>query len=144
MADSAREQILDALVVVVKGVAGVGDVSRGKIDPLDIRRYPAAFIVPATDPAQHLLNDVLDRLWDVSLFLWIKTQGDQSETQETFIAKVKKVMAADNTLGGRVHDITEGVTHQPFPLTEDMTETGIVIEYTINYRTPRTDPYTLV
>lgn len=143
MADSIRERIFAAVETVMLAVDGIGQVSRGKIDPLAIQRYPAAFILPGADLVTEELNTLLTRDLQVFIFLWIRAQVDIHKVVEVVLPKVQQAMVADNTLGGLTIDVTETEVQQPFPLSEDQSEAGLVIDYAIKYRVRRDNPYAI-
>ena len=142
MANSVRENILAEIETILKAIPGIGNVTRGKIDALDVQLFPAAFIVTGGDDATELFTGILDRTLAVLIFLWVKTEAEQPESLETFLAQIKAAMVADLTLNDTCHYLTEGPTHEPFPLNEEMSEAGIMVEYYVRYRTPLADPYT--
>lgn len=139
--DSVREQIFAAVEVVVTAVEEIGQVSRGKVDPLAIQRYPAAFIMPGFDSVTEYMGDFIDREMQLFLFLWFHTEVDIHKSIEAFLPKVQMAMAADYTLGGLTKDLTETAVDQPFPLSDDQNDAGVMIEYRTIYRVRRTDPY---
>ncbi len=141
--NSVREQIFIAVETELKEVAELKHVTRGKIDPLMIPDYPACFIVPGGDVVTEDLNNAcLDRDLTVFLFLWIKTQSPfVHKAIEEILPKVQQKMVADYTLGGLTIDIQETNVHEPFPLSENQTEAGVVLEYAVRYRVNRSNPY---
>jgi len=141
MANSLREQIFMAFKTVIEGVDGIGQVSRGKIDPLAINRYPAAFILPGLDQVSEDLNTLVTRDMQVFLFLWFFVQVDIHLAMEAFLPKVQQAVADDYTLGGVVIDISETAIEAPFPLSDDQTQAGVVMEFLVKYRTRRDNPY---
>ena len=140
--NSVRENILSEIETILKAIPGIGNVARGKIDALDVQQFPAAFIVTGSDDADELFTGILDRTLTVLIFLWVKTEDGQPELLETWLATIKAAMVADLTLNNTCHYITEAQTHEPFPLNEEMTEAGVMVEYAVRYRTPLADPYT--
>lgn len=141
MADSIREQIFQKIEDALQDVPELGTVTRGKIDPMAIQKYPACFIVPGADSVTEYMGDLVDREMTVNLFLWIRTQTNIHKELERVLPAVQKKMVADNTLGGKTIDVTEIQAGEPFPMVEDQSEAGIVIEYRTLYRVKRTDPY---
>ena len=143
MADSIRELIFAAVETELKEVTELKYVTRGKIDPLTIPNYPACFIVPGGDAVVEDLNSAfLDRELIVFLFLWIKTQSPYvHKVIEEILPHVQQKMVADYTLGGLTIDIQESSVHEPFPLTENQSEAGVVLEYAVRYRVNRSNPY---
>ena len=143
MAVSVREQIFAAIETELNEVAELKHVTRGKIDPLTIPDYPACFIVPGGDVVTEDLNSTfLDRELTVFLFIWIKTQSQFVHSAiEEILPKVQQKMVADYTLGGLTIDVQETNVHEPFPLTENQTEAGVVLEYAVRYRVNRANPY---
>lgn len=142
--DSVRESIFLAIQNVLKGVSGIGDVKRGELDALEILVYPAASVMPGADNVVEYLNTRIDRQLTIYTFLWIKTQGNIAVEIEAFLPKVQQAMVADHTLGGWVIDITEVSVHEPFPLSEETTDAGVILEHAVIYRVNRQDPYSQV
>jgi len=141
MADSVRQQIFIAIETMLQAVDGIGQVSRGKIDPLVIQNYPAAFIMPGYDQVADEMNTLITRDMQVFVFLWFRSQIDIHLTLEAFLPKVQQTVAADHTLGGKTIDINETAIEQPFPLNDEQTEAGVVMELRVLYRTRRDNPY---
>jgi len=141
MADSIREQVFQAVQSTLEAIDGIGQVSRGKIDPLAINRYPAAFIMPGFDGVTDDLNTVITRDLQVFVFLWFAAQVDIHLTMEAFLPLVQQAMAADHTLGGVAIDLSETSIDAPFPLNDEQTQAGIVMEFAVKYRTLRSNPY---
>jgi hypothetical protein len=143
VANSVREQIFAAIETELKEVAELNYVTRGKIDPLRIPNHPACFVVPGGDVVTEDTNNVrYDRELTVFLFLWIKTQSPfVHKAIEEVLPKVQMKMVEDYKLGGLTIDVQETNVHEPFPLTEDQTEAGVVLEYAVRYRVNRFNPY---
>lgn len=141
MPDAHREKIFTALENVLKGVQGIGDVRRGKIDPLSINNYPAAFVLPGGDTVVEFIGNKILRELTAFTFLWIRTQENIHITLEAILPKVQQALAADHTLGGLTIDVTEVSVHEPFPLNELESEAGVVLEHLVRYRVLREDPF---
>lgn len=140
MADSRRETIFKKIEVILQAIDGIGDVGRGKIDALEIQRYPAAFVYPGADNVSEYLGDYIDRDMEVFIFGWQKAQTDIALEVEAFLPKVQAALAAAWTLTGSAIDLSEtGVSERI--LTEDQTEGGFIINYNCKYRLKRSDPY---
>lgn len=139
--DSVREKIFGAVKTKTEVIDGIGQVSRGKIDPLSINRYPALFILPGFDQVNEYLGEFIDRELQLFLFLWFHVELDIHKAIEAFLPKVQQTMAADHTLGGLTKDLTESAIDQPFPLSDDQNDAGVMIDYRVIYRVRRTDPY---
>ena len=148
MADSIRELIFAALETVLRSIPGIGDVTRGKLDPLSVRSHPAACVAPGTDTVVEYLGTLVDRQLTVYTFLWIKSQTNIDKEIEAFLPKVQKALAAqgepDQRLGGLVKDITETAVHEPLPLNDDETDAGVILEHAVIYRVARLDPYSQI
>jgi hypothetical protein len=145
VADSIRELIFQALERTLKTVPGIGEVRRGKIDPLEIQRYPAAFPFPGADTIiEQSLGDIMDRQMVVYTFLWIRTQNNIIKEIEAFLPRVQKILAADHQLGfglgGPVKDFHETAVHETL-YDEDSPDAAVIIESLCTYRVKRNDPY---
>lgn len=144
-ADSAIEQILKKVENILRAIPGIATVSRDGVDALEIQSFPAAVIgIGANEPDQ-LLNDYIDWALFLNITCWESAQSNISKALEAFKAKVQTAMAADAHLGlGDKCDTVEGPWSGPFPMNENLTEAAETKNYTVRYRTLRTDPYTLV
>lgn len=145
MPDSIRLQILKAVQDRMIAVPGVGDTGGPKKMPTEINRYPALFVQPGRDVPVKYIGDSIDRSLDVTLIIWIRTQGSVLNAIEAFLPEVQRTMAADHTLGGLCTDFSEpeegeGVS-EPFPLDESQPDVGVTISYRCAYRVRRDNPY---
>lgn len=142
--ESVRERIFVAIENILKTVSGIGTVTRGKIDPLEILDYPAAFPSPGQDAVVKMdIGTFIDRQLTVYTMLWIKEQGTGRgihQVIEEFLPLVQKALAADYTLGGLTLDFAETTVHEPF-LSEAETEAAVILEHAAIYRVNRLDPY---
>lgn len=140
MADSKREVIFKRIEVILKGIQGVGDVSRGKIDALAIQKHPALFIYPGFDDVTEELNTLRTRDMEVFIFGWQRAQKDIALEIEAFLPKVQRAIATDYNLGGAAIDFKEtGISERI--LTEDNLEGGFILNCSCQYRVLRSDPY---
>ena len=150
MPDSIREKILQHIetttlesITVANGYAiNIGQVERGKVNPLKLERFPAVLIFPGEDEPESLISDLTDRSWQILLFLWVLAQKDISKAMETFLAAVQKRMLVDHTRGGNAMDTAEGAV-TPIRIEEVDLQGGWILNYSIRYRTKRGDPFTL-
>ena len=144
-ADSAIEQILKKVENILRAIPGIATVSRDGVDALEIQSFPAVVIgIGANEPDQ-LLNDFIDWSLFLNISCWVSAQSNISKALEAFKAQVAAAMAADAHLGlADKADTVEGAWSGPFPLNEALTEAAEIKNYTVRYRTLRTDPYNLV
>jgi len=144
-ADSAIEQILTQVEAILRNIPEIREVSRDGVDALAIQSFPAAVIgIGANEPTQ-LLNDYLDWEMDLNITCWVSALSNVSKALEAFKALIASAIAADSHLGLEDKcDTLEGAWSGPFPMNEALTEAAETKNYTVRYRTLRTDPYTLV
>jgi hypothetical protein len=144
-ADSAIEQILQKVEEILRAIPEIREVSRDGVDALAIQSFPAAVIgIGANEPTQ-LLNDYLDWEMDLNITCWVSALSNVSKALEAFKALITSAMAADAHLGLEDKcDTLEGAWSGPFPMNEALSEAAETKNYTVRYRTLRTDPYTLV
>lgn len=134
------ETALKGITVAGGYVSEVGDVNRGKINPLDLQRFPAVLIFPNDDEPQALIGDLIDYTWEILLFAWVRVQKDISKGMEVFLADIKKALLVDYTRGGFAIDTAEGPV-RPIRIEEDDNQGGFLLSYTVRYRTKRGDPF---
>lgn len=141
MADSLRERIFQAVNTILENVDGIGEVLRGRGIMTDINRYPAAWALPGTDDVTDYLGDSIDRDLNLRIYLEFYSEKDIHADIEAFLPKVQQAMVADHTLGGLVIDCNEDGVAEPFPLNDQQTMAGVVVDYSIKYRVKRLNPY---
>jgi len=143
--DSAIEQILQKVEEILRAIPDIREVSRDGVDALEIQSFPAAVIgIGANEPNQ-LLNDYLDWELDLNITCWVSALSNVSKALEAFKVLMASAMAADSHIGLADKCWTEeGAWSGPFPMNEALTEAAEIKNYTVHYRTLRTDPYTLV
>jgi hypothetical protein len=143
--DSAIEQILTKVEEILRAIPEIREVSRDGVDALAIQSFPTTVIgIGANEPNQ-LLNDFIDWSLFLNISCWVSAQSEVSKALEAFKAQVQSAMASDAHLGlGDKCDTVEGAWSGPFPMNELLTEAAEIKNYTVRYRTLRTDPYTLV
>lgn len=144
-ADSAIETILKQVEAIMRNIPGIAVVSRDGIDALSIQSFPAVVISTGANEPEQLLNDYIDWALFLNISCWVSAQVNISKSLEAFKAAMAVTMAADAHLGlGDKCDTVEGAWSGPFPMNEQLTEAAETKNYTVRYRTFRTDPYTLV
>jgi hypothetical protein len=144
-ADSAIEQILQKVEQILRAIPGIAVVSRDGVDALEIQSFPACVIGTGASEPDQLLNDFIDWSLFLNISCWVSAQSNISKALEAFKAQVAAAMAADSHIGLADKCWTEeGAWSGPFPLNEALTEAAEIKNYTVHYRTLRTDPYTLV
>jgi hypothetical protein len=129
-----------AIEAKLKTVDGIGTVSRGKMDPLQINFYPSAHLFAGGDTVNEFIGNTIMRQLTIFTYGWIRTQNNIHKTLETFIPKIQKELAQDHTLGGLTIDFTEVNIDEPL-INTDETEALVLFEHQVLYRVLRTDPY---
>lgn len=129
-----------ALEAVLNAIVGIGTVSRGKMDPLMIQRYPSAHLFAGPDQIVESISHIITRNMTVYTYAWVKTPENVHKTLEAWLPKIQQALAADHTLGGLTIDVNEINVDEPM-VNAGETEALVLIEHQVTYRVDRQDPY---
>jgi hypothetical protein len=153
VAETVREKILQYLENGLKDITkangdafDMGEVHRGRMELLNLNRYPACSIIFGDDTTggDDLMagdNGLYERDWEGGILGWAKTQADLNKATEALLGAVQRMIGVDNTCGGNAIDIGEagvGVLREAGKENEG----GFFLHLKIRYRTIRGDPFT--
>jgi hypothetical protein len=150
MADSIREQIIQALITLLGGITTTGgyetnignNVDRGVRGMLEDSDLPAIVVVTGTQstnngPIGKNTHNLEVEIFGEKTFMSSQTPEEQSDKM---LADIVKRLGTDTNLGGLAVDITQHTLDSG----ESETKTDVInalVGVTIQYRTGHLDPY---
>jgi len=154
MVTTIRELVIQNIETTLKTITtansydnNIATVDRNNINPLQLRGYPAALIIPEfDDPSSDISGSSAPlgkttRSFDVTIRLWVRGMNNPGQTLEKFIGDVQKAMMGDLNRGGNALATREqgiaNVYHD-----EATMERGADLLFSIVYRHALTDPAT--
>lgn len=153
MANSVRELILENIVTTLQGINGTGGYNFAVVSA-NVKRvvggigilqeYPTLYVVVGQET---VMTEVLEKStvrMPVTIECWIRSDRDTLAADvEKIIADVRKAMMVDYTRGNKaIQTDYLGATNPA--ITEGENVLGAVgVQYSILYRTSRTDPASL-
>lgn len=149
MADHLREQILDAVVTNVTGLATTGaNVHRFRFYPQGDANLPSLNVLQGTDdPVDDLAPESVYHYVDRRLTVFVEaraqaTTGQVDETLNQIAKEVTVALKSSITQGiSSVRNTVEGPTEEPEASEEGSKKTAmLVMTWYLDYRTSRTDP----
>ena len=137
MADSIREQILQAAAALIASEVTPVPVYRSRVDAFSRRQASAVVIEPGFDRlTQELSQCKLD--WEFSLSIAIYTRGQvPDQLADPIVQKVHEALMVERTLGGLALHVTP-VSIDPQLEAGDEPSGWIQMVYAVRYRTQLT------
>lgn len=144
----ARQQIRDAVVTAVTGLATTGsNVFRTRVHPLEEQMLPALLVYTldeTSEPDAMGSSRGLDRSLRVAVEVAVQQLADIDNTMDTIAAEVETAIAANTGLAALVRDISLDSTTIVRSGEGEQRALGMQMAFTALYRTRRGAPETLI
>lgn len=152
MVTTIRELCIQNIETTLEGITtgngydnNIGTVDRNNINPLQLRAYPAALIIPEFDDPETAIGGAsapfgkTTRTFDVTIRLWVRGAKNPGQVLELFIGDAQKAMMSDLTRGGNALATREQGIGNVYSDEASM-ERGADLLFKVTYRHALTNP----